>query len=491
MTTTTAAVHPRRALIESGPPAGGVPRSVIAAMGVSMAAALLAMLDTTIVNVSMHATTARFGDIAHVQWVLTAYLLALCATMPSSAWLVDRLAPKRAFVLATTLFGVGSLLCATSPRLTWLIAARAVAGAGAGLVIPISTVLLTRGVPREQLGKVQALNGSVQLIAPLIGPTLGGLLVEYAGGWSAVYWVNVPVCLLILGACAAVSPDRNHSHTRTLDLPGLVCGTTAIVSSVLLVSMIGLHPWTDHRPQASAAGVLLFGALFLWRQRHAAQPLLNLELYCHPVYSWSSLNVFFLGFILYAPMVVIPLYLEAVRGNNAVHTGLLLSVAGIGVVISGLACPGMMKRCGGGVTMMIGITLTLLATIPLTQLTGHTSYWLLCGSLMVRGAGIGLTIVPAMTRAFESIPASAIADASAQLNLLQRIGGTMAAAILVMVVRHGAIQARGMTAPVFAHASWWVLGTSACTLVPALALAVAERKISRPAPAPSEQTLAA
>lgn len=183
-----------------------------------------------------------------------------------------------------------------------------------------------------------------------------------------------------------------------------------------------------------------------------------------------------LGFGLYAPMVVMPLYLEATRHLTAVHTGLVMSVAGVGVIMAGILCTKIMGRIGGGLTMTVGITLSIIATLPLVRLTNHTSYILLAVCLALRGAGISLTIVPAMTRAFESIKRTAMADASAQLNLLQRIGGTIATAVIIAVIHHEAMLTRGLSPTVFSHANVWILTATAVTLLPAFALAKAERQ---------------
>lgn len=391
------------------------PRSVIRAMAISMVATLMVMLDTTVVNVSLSATTARFGSMGSVQWVLTSYLLALCATMTASAWVIDRLGPRLTFIASMTMFLIGSVMCALSDSVWQLVTGRTISGAGAGILVPTASVLLIRGIPREQLGRVQALNGSVQLIAPLIGPTVGGLLVDRCGGWPAIYWANVPVALVLLIEAVRVDPDEPHTAKRRLDALGLVCGSTAIVLTVL-------------------------------------------------------------GFGLYAPMVVMPLYLEATRHLTAVHTGLVMSVAGVGVIMAGILCTKIMGRIGGGLTMTVGITLSIIATLPLVRLTNHTSYILLAVCLALRGAGISLTIVPAMTRAFESIKRTAMADASAQLNLLQRIGGTIATAVIIAVIHHEAMLTRGLSPTVFSHANVWILTATAVTLLPAFALAKAERQ---------------
>ncbi|MFK4144030.1 DHA2 family efflux MFS transporter permease subunit [Streptomyces sp. NPDC004065] len=469
---------------EPSPPAAA-PAGPSGPTAVTIAAAItggfLALLDTTIVNVSLEDTTARFGAISQVQWVVTTYLIALAALMPATGWLATRFGVKRVFAGATTLFALGSAACALSQSLPELVVARGVSGAAAGVLTPVSTILLTSGVPREQLGRVQALNGSVMLISPLLGPTVGGLLVE-AGGWWAVYAVNVPLCAALLAVTVRfVRGDRPAGReAKPLDVTGLVSSAACTVSTVLAIhafSGAGLHARASLLVPLVVAAAS--GAVFVVRQLRARFPLLDLRLFSHRVYRTAALNIFCLGFVLYSPMMLIPLYFESARGESAVRTGLLMSTGGIGVVSAAWLCRVLMKRLGGGGTVVVGISLTMLATVPLTRLSDGTSYTLLCASLAVRGLGTGLTIVPAMTRAFQSIRPQSIPDASSQLNLIQRIGGAVALAAVTVVLETAARQRHGLVPGAFAHSFGWLLGVYALTLLPALALLAADRREAR------------
>ncbi|GAA3220147.1 DHA2 family efflux MFS transporter permease subunit [Streptomyces sp. XM83C] len=469
---------------EPSPPAAaptGPSGPTVLTIAAAIAGGFLALLDTTIVNVSLEDTSARFGAIGQVQWVVTTYVIALAAVMPATGWLATRFGVKRVFAAATTLFALGSAACALSQTLPELVVARGVSGAAAGVLTPVSTILLTSGVPREHLGRVQALNGSVMLISPLLGPTVGGLLVE-AGGWWTVYAVNVPLCAVLLAVTVRyVRPDRPAGkEAKPLDVIGLVSSATCTVSTVLAVhafSGTGLHA----RPSllVPLAIAVASGAVFVVRQLRARFPLLDLRLFGHGVYRTAAVNIFCLGFVLYSPMMLIPLYFESARGESAVSTGLLMSTGGIGVVSAAWLCRVLMKRIGGGGTVVVGISLTMLATVPLTRLSDDTSYVLLCVSLAVRGLGTGLTIVPAMTRAFQSIRPQSIPDASSQLNLIQRIGGAVALAAVTVVLEAAARERHGLVPGAFAHSFGWLLGVYALTLLPALALLVADRREAR------------
>lgn len=450
----------------------------------SVGGAFLAQLDTTIVNVSLADTSARFGALTQVQWVVTAYLLALVALMPAAGWLASRFGPRRTFIAALAVFAVGSAACAVSRTLPELIAARGLSGAAAGVLTPVATILLTSGMPRERLGQVQALNGSVMLISPLLGPTVGGLLVN-AWGWWAVYAVNLPLCAALLlvavrhvrEAAPAAATAPADGRPRPLDVLGLVTAAACTVCVVLAVHAFADTGLSAH-PAFLAPLVLaaLSGTVFVRHQLRTAAPLLDLRLFAHRVYRTAATNIFCLGFVLFSPMMLIPLYFESARGESAVTTGLLMSAGGTGVVVAGLACRPIMKRIGGGATVVIGIVLTMLATVPMTLLTSTTPYPLLVASLAVRGLGTGLTIVPAMTRAFESIEPRSIPDASAQLNLIQRIGGTFALAVVTVVLDRSAHAHHGLVPAAFADTFGRLLVVYALTLAPAIALLVADRR---------------
>ncbi|MEU8627374.1 DHA2 family efflux MFS transporter permease subunit [Streptomyces sp. NPDC048669] len=461
------------------PAAAAATRTAILTIAVAVGGAFVAQLDTTIVNVSLADTSARFGAITQVQWVVTAYLLALVALMPAAGWLASRFGTRRVFISSVAVFAVGSAACALSTTLPELIAARALSGAAAGVLVPVATILLTSSMPRERLGQVQALNGSVMLISPLLGPTVGGLLVN-AWGWWAVYAVNIPLCaVLLVVALRRVRKDApaGPDGRRPLDVLGLLSAAACTVGVVLAVHAfsetgLSVHP-ASLVPLVVGVGS---GIVFVRHQLRTAAPLLDLRLFTHRVYRTAAINIFCLGFVLFSPMMLIPLYFESARGESAVTTGLLMSAGGTGVVIAGLACRPIMKKIGGGTTVVIGIVLTMLATVPLTVLSSSTSYVLLCAAIAVRGLGTGLTIVPAMTRAFESVEPRSIPDASAQLNLLQRIGGTFALAVVTIVLDRAAHSHHGLVPAAFADSFGLLLAVYALTLVPAVALLIADRR---------------
>lgn len=448
-------------------------RMVPATAVVAIAGSFLPLLDSTVVNVSLDATARQLGPLSDVQWVVTAYLLALAATMPLVGWLTRRWGVRNVFVGSVIGFGLGSAVCAFAPTLPMLIGGRVLAGFAGGVLAPVSTVVLVRSVPKERIAKVQAMSGSVMLIGPLLGPTVGGLLIEL-GGWPAIYWINLPLCAIVAVLAARNVRGGGGEPGAVLDKIGAVTGPVAAVLLVFGIHLAGVAQGVTLGATLAVTGAVLSGIVFVRVELRHRAPLTDLRLWSNRIYRLSALNVFMLGFVLYGPMVAMPLYLQVGRGNSAVSTGLLMSVGGLGVLASGVLSSRAIKRFGCGPLMIVGIVLTLASTGPLLMLRSDTPYWWVLACLIVRGAGVGLTIVPAMTSAFASISSNAVADASPQLNLLQRIGGAISATLITVVVQQALSHPHTQPGNAFGTPFAWVFITSLATLVPAIVLARAE-----------------
>ncbi|KXO89951.1 hypothetical protein AXK57_07570 [Tsukamurella pulmonis] len=449
--------------------------------GIAVVGSLLPLLDSTIVNISLHATADRFGTITDVQWVVTGYLLALAATMPVTAWLARRYGRYRTFLVAVIAFAAGSVVCAVSPSLEVLIAGRVLTGAAGGVLAPISTVVLTAGVPRERLGAVQSLNGTVMLAGPLIGPTVGGVLLEH-GGWRSIYWVAVPVCVVVVALALVALPRDAGSRSAPLDVPGLVSGSAGVTALVFALREAAV----PHRDPVEIAALTLLAvggtALFIRRELTAEHPLLNLRLYADRRYAWASACVALVGMLLYAPMVIVPLYLQSERGESAIRTGLIMSFGGIGAIVMGARTARIVQRLGAGRTLLIGLAVVGASTVPLMLLTATTPIWIIAVTLVVRGIGVSLSIVPAMTSAFVAITPQDIPDASPQLNLLQRIGGALAVTGVTIVMQSDGLEvgAGGPVLSAFTHGFDLVLVVTVVTGFAALGLVRAEARERAP-----------
>ncbi len=443
--------------------------------------AIMSVLDTTIVNVALHDLTRDLhAPLSSIQWVITGYLLSLAAVIPVTGWAVRRYSARRLYLIALVVFTAGSALCALATNSTELIAFRVVQGVGGGMITPIGQMILVKAAGPRNLPKVMSFIGVPIVLAPVFGPTLGGLLLQTVG-WQWIFLINAPVGAIALVLALRLLPHDEAGTTQAgrLDIAGLLLAATGVVGITYglskseaagsLVASSVLIP--------VAAGLVLL-ALFVLRSRRTDHPLLDLRLFANPAFRAASIVTFCLGAALFGAMILMPLYFQTVRGEDALHTGLLLIPqgigGGIGMFLSGRAT----ERLGAGRTSLIGGMILAVATIPFVLVTATTPFAVIGLAMLVRGIGIGLSIMPAMTAAFSVLTKEQVNDASPQLTVLQRVGGSLGTAIIAVVLQgqiKGAHSAAALASG-FGHTYWWVMGVTLLALVPTSLLMRIERR---------------
>ncbi|WP_320672224.1 DHA2 family efflux MFS transporter permease subunit [Patulibacter defluvii] len=456
--------------------------------------AIMSVLDTTIVNVALD-TLAKdlHSPLDQIQWVATGYLLSLAAVIPVTGWISNRFGARRVYVAALLLFTLGSALCGLAWSTGSLVAFRVLQGVGGGLLMPVGQMILVKAAGPRALPRIMSVIGVPIVLAPVFGPTLGGLLVEHVG-WQSIFLVNVPIGALAVVAALRLLPRDVATEAGKLDATGLALVGTGVVGITYGLAETG----TTGSLTATAVLLPLLGGLalvtlFVLRALLIENPLLNVRLYQDRAFAAASLTTFALGAALFGAMVLMPLYFQQVRGEDAVHTGLLVAPQGIGAMIAMAVSGRLTERIGAGRTAVIGVALTALTTIPFTLLTADTSYGVTSAAMAFRGLGVGLSMMPAMTAAFAVLRPEQINHASPQLNTLQRVGGSIGVAVLTVVLQgHVDDLGRAAAAPsslagAFGSTYWWVLGVTAVALVPAIVLAVVERRRARDGHAPIER----
>lgn len=451
------------------------------AIGVVMIGASLSFLDTTIVNVAVHSlSTDLHAGLSSVQWVVTSYLLALAAVIPVTGWAARRFGTARLYVAALAVFTIGSVLCACSPSLGMLIGARVLQGIGGGAIMPVGTIIWTAHATKSQMGKVIAFMAIPIILAPALGPVLGGLLIQGIG-WQAIFWLNVPFGVLGIVLALRLLPMERGDGAGRFDVLGLLLASLGIVGITYGLAELGVSGGLDAAALIGLAIGLVALAAFVVHALRTRHPLLDLRLYGSGAFTAASIATFALGAANYGGMILMPLYVQTVRGEDVIIAGLLVAPTAIGALLSAPFT----DKWGAGITSFAGAVILAVATIPFLFLTPTTSYWLLCAVMVVRGIGFGLSIIPVMTAAYQALRPEQIPDATPQLNVLQRVGGAIGTAVLAIVLtgqlRHAgtpAAQAGG-----FDTTFWWVLAITIIAAVPTLALALVERRdlrLSRP-----------
>jgi EmrB/QacA subfamily drug resistance transporter len=435
-------------------------RPVLLAAAVVVCGAVMTILDTTIVNVAIDRLGVVFDTpLATIQWVSTAYLLALAAVIPLTGWMVDRFGTRRVFIGAVSLFLAGSALCGLAWSAGALIGFRVLQGLGGGMVMPCGMTILARAAGQERMGRVMALVGVPMLLAPALGPMIGGALVDGAS-WRLIFFLNLPVGLFALAVAARVLPRAAPVRAR-IDLlgalllsPGLAALTGALTTGSLL--LLG-------------AGVILVAA-FVAHALRARDPLIDVRIF-RVIAAPASTTLIF-GAAFFGSLFLLALYYQLARDESAFATGLLLVPQGVGAMLTMPVAGKLTDRRGAGPLVLGGIVLVVLGTVPFA--TGAPG-WVLALGLFARGAGMGATLMPAMAAAYQALPEAQVARAASALEIVQRAGASLGIALLAVLLqrRVGAGSLSDLDHIPGSAASWtfvWALVLTALALIPALFL---------------------
>jgi EmrB/QacA subfamily drug resistance transporter len=439
---------------------------------------IMTNVDTTVVNVALDSLARDFhASVTSVQWVATAYLLALAIVIPLSGWATDRFGGKRVWVVSIGLFLAGSMLAGAAWSLGSLIFFRVLQGLGGGMIIPVGMTLLTRAAGPGRVGRVMGVLGVQQLLGPVLGPVIGGALVEHAG-WRWIFFVNVPIGALAIVAAVRFLPRTRPQPAERLDRRGFLLLSPGLAALVYgLTEIAGRNDFADPRTVVPIVlGVsLVIG--FVFHARRARDALIDVRLFLKRPFSAGAAATFCLGMSLFGALFVLPLYYQGARGQSPLEAGLLMAPQGIGAAIMMPFAGWLTDRVGPGRVVMAGLALVMAGTLPFAVAGASTPYAVLALALVVRGVGLDASTMPAMAGAYASLDADAMARAATVLNIMKRLGGSVGVALLAIVLERrlpgtvGSVTERpgstSVVADAFAATFWWVLAFSALALIPA------------------------
>jgi EmrB/QacA subfamily drug resistance transporter len=443
---------------------------------------MAALLDTTIVSVALDAIAQDFdASEGSLQGASTAYLLMLALVTPLVGWSVDRFGAKGMWIFSLTIFLLGSLLCATAWSITSLIVFRVVQGIGGGLILPLCQAILAQAAGPERFGRVMGLVAIPGQLAPIIGPVLGGVIIDKLD-WRWIFFVNVPICLVALFlAWRKLPAPAEERRVAPLDRTGLLLLPPGLC--MLTYGFSRVHDAAGFS-DPSALLLLIVGAVliigFCLHAIRTADPLLDLRLFLSRSFSLSSALVFLHGVAIYGPLFLLPLFYARARGYDASTIGWLLAPQGLGTVLALFAAGALADRYGSRPLVLSGTTVAILGTLAFTQLSTSPSGILLSASLFVRGLGLGLVGVAITTAAYRDISAGSIARATSTISVVQRLGasfGTTAVALILAIELPDGLTQPGdpQITSAYSDTFWWTLAFSLATLIPASMLPASPR----------------
>ena len=444
------------------------------------------ILDTTIVNIALdNLHTVFHATVADTQWVVTGYLLAYVAVIPVSGWASERFGTRRVWMTAVALFMLGSLLCGLAWDLPSLVGFRVLQGIGGGMVLPVTITILTRAAGRERIGRAIATIGLVGQLGPILGPILGGTIIENVG-WHWLFFVNIPICLAALALAPFFLPSGDRQHTQALDLLGFVLLTPGVVALAYGLSQAagadGFAATTVWLPMA--VGVALLVA-FTVRSLRASRPaLIDVRVFARRSFGIGSVITFVSGFSVYAIMFLMPLFYQQVRGDSVMATGFLLIPQGVGTMCFVLVNRYLAGRVDTRLVIAGGVLLTMVGTLPFVLAGTEGGDVLLLAGQFLQGFGMAAVSLPVMTLAFASLSHAETPRGSAAFNVVKQVGAPFGVTVIAVVLQNNLVGA-GTAAQAldgFTATFWWVFALSAIPLLLAFLIPATPRRVAAETP---------
>ena len=405
-------------------------RAKLEILGAVLLALFLGALDQTIVGTALPTIVDELGGNQYYNWVITIYLLTSTITVPFYGKLSDLYGRKPMLMFGVTVFLIGSALSGLSQNMAMLIAFRGIQGIGAGALFPIALAVIGDLFTPAERGRYQGLFGAVFGISFIIGPALGGLLTDFIS-WHWIFYVNLPVGLISLVVLARLLPTIKRSEaSRNLDLPGAAVFTVAI--SLLLIGLTNKQTadWSDPWVGGLIAISLVLGALFVFIESRAKEPIIPLGMFRNRTYTSSIISTFLVSFGFFGAIIFLPRWFQFVNGSSATESGYQIFPLLVGLIGSSIVSGILVSRTGKyKAIILVGLGIMAVGLVLMTQLRGDTELPILWFWMFVTGVGIGPTLSVFTIVVQNAVPFSQLGVATSNLTFFRQIGGSVGLAI--------------------------------------------------------------
>ena len=408
--------------------------------GVVVLGAIMSILDVTVVNVALPTFQTELSgsdeSLAYstVAWTATAYMLALAAVIPLTGWAADRFGTKRLYMTAIALFTIGSLLCATAWNIEALIGFRVLQGLGGGMLMPLGMTIMTKAAGPHRMGRLMAILGIPMLLGPIMGPILGGILID-AASWHWVFLINLPIGLIGLVYSWRVLPKDAPEPSESFDVVGMILLSPGLASLLYGVSSMAEGTVLTGKVLIPAAiGIALIGAFVFWSFK-PEHPLLDLRLFKDRNLTVSIITMFLFAGAFFGALLLVPTYFQQVDGYSVKKAGLLVAAQGIGAMLTMPIAGALTDKMPVGRIVPFGFLGILIGMFGLAQNTDPgTSDWTIMAWLFVTGLGMGATMMPLFTSALKTLKAADVARGSTLLNVTQQVASATGIATISVVL---------------------------------------------------------
>ncbi|HXJ04507.1 MAG TPA: DHA2 family efflux MFS transporter permease subunit [Candidatus Acidoferrum sp.] len=393
-----------------------------------MLSTFMEVLDTTVVNVSLpHIAGSLSATVEEATWTLTSYLVANAIILPLTGWLSNFFGRKRMLMFSVTGFTISSFLCGLAPSLPFLVACRIVQGACGGGLQPISQAILLESFPPEDRGKAMGFWGLGIVVAPMLGPVLGGWLTD-SYSWRWVFYINVPIGIasILMTSLFIFDPSYIRRASQKIDYWGIGMLAVGIATLQIVLDKGQEKDWfgTDWiTVLAVISGVVLL--VFLFYELRTKDPVVNLRVFTNRTYSTGVFLMSLLGVGLYGTTVLIPLILQTLLGYPAIRAGLAMAPRGLGSFIAMPVVGMIMSKFDPRKMLALGMVVCGITLFQISRLNLNAGFWDFCWPQFYMGLSLGLIFVPLTTISMAPIRKENMGNATSLFNLVRNLGGSI------------------------------------------------------------------
>ncbi|WP_318509179.1 DHA2 family efflux MFS transporter permease subunit [Bacillus sp. T3] len=394
----------------------------------------LSVLNQTILNVVLPDLMKEFEVTATtVQWLSTGFMLVNGILVPVTAFLMKRFSTRQLFISSMLFLLIGTFINAIAPSFPILLTGRLIQAAGAGIIMPLLMMVVLMVFPAEGRGTAMGTIGLVMIFAPAIGPTLAGLVIEFFS-WRWIFIGMFPLALIVILLSLKYLVNVSETSKAKLDMTSILLSTLGFGGLLYGFSSAGNHGWGSTFLLSYLSGGLIFLGLFIWRQLRSSDPLLNLIVFNEKMFTVTAIMNTLLTMVMYADMILLPIYLQASRGFSVLDTGLLLLPGALLNAVMSPISGRLFDKFGAKPLALIGLILTIAAIWGVTDLTETTSYSYLMIRTVVLRLGLSLLTMPITTAGLNSLPKQLNAHGSAVTNTVRQVAGAIGTALVVTIM---------------------------------------------------------
>ncbi|WP_342542399.1 MDR family MFS transporter [Paenisporosarcina sp. FSL H8-0542] len=398
--------------------------------------AFVAIFTQTLLNIALPSimTDLNIKDASTVQWLVTGYMLVNGILIPASAYFIQRYSNRSIFILAMSIFALGTLFAGLAPTFGVLLAARMIQAAGAALMMPLLMNVMLAAFPVERRGAAMGVFGLVMIVAPAIGPTLSGYIVEHYS-WRVLFFIVLPVALIPLALGIFKLKNLTFQNRElSLDKMSLVFSSLGFGGILYGFSSAGQNGWDDPIVLGTITVGVVSLVTFILRQLKLSEPLLEFRIYKHPMFALSSAISIVLSISMFSAMILMPIYVQTIKGISPFDSGLLMLP---GALVMGFMSPvtgKLFDKYGAKVLAITGMSIVVISTYYFSKLSLDTTYLEIMFLYTIRMFGISMVMMPVMTNGLNTLPMKAYPHGTAMNNTFQQVSGAIGSALLITVM---------------------------------------------------------